>query len=98
MICFLLPSIYEQYKLENDGKEPEIWILNRGFIKFIVLFTAGINGAGAGILWTSAGKYIAECACDDNKGFYNAFFFGSVQSSNIFGSLIAGAAFRSKIK
>ena len=85
----MLPSFYQQYKLENDGKEPNVWYLDRNFIQGAVIFAACINGAGAGILWTSQGKYLTDCACNENKGFYNAFFFAFWSSSNSIGNLIA---------
>ena len=58
------------------------------FIKSILVITAGINGAGAGILWVAQGSYMAECACDENKGFFNSYFWCIFISSNIAGNLI----------
>lgn len=63
--------------------------INRNLIQYAVILTAGINGAGAAILWVSQGKYISECANDSNKGFFNSYFWGFYQSSNIFGNVIA---------
>ena len=57
------------------------WILNKNLIKFLIILTSAINGAGAGILWVSQGKFIAECACDENKGFYNSYFWAIYMSS-----------------
>lgn len=54
----------------------------------MLVITAGINGAGAGILWTAQGSYMAECACDENKGFFNSYFWSIFMSSNIVGNLI----------
>ena len=34
-------------------------------------------------------KYLSECASDENKGFYNSYFWGFLMSSNILGSVIA---------
>ena len=47
-----------------------------------------MTGAGAGLLWVSQGKFISDCACDENKGFYNSFFWCWFMSSNIIGGII----------
>lgn len=62
--------------------------MNPSFIKFMLVFTAAINGAGAGILWVAQGNYIALCACDENKGFFNSYFWCIFMSANIIGSII----------
>ena len=49
IVGFLLPSYYSQ--LEDKDNAP--WILNKNFITVMLLVTAAINGAGAGILWTA---------------------------------------------
>lgn len=67
IICFILPSFYQKYNQENDGDMSAApWILNRSFIKFLLIFTAAINGAGAGILWVAQGKFVSVCACQEN--------------------------------
>jgi len=55
----------------------------------MLIATAAINGAGAGILWVSQGKFISECATDQNKGFFNSYFWGFFMSSQITGNTIA---------
>ena len=77
---FILPTISN----ENSSYE-----FNKDFIEYVVIITAGINGAGAAILWVSQGKYISECANDSNKGFFNIYFWGFYMSSTIFGNVIA---------
>jgi hypothetical protein len=47
-VCFLLPSFYSEADPENLP-----WILNKTFIKYMLILSAAINGAGAGVLWTS---------------------------------------------
>lgn len=85
IVCFLLPSFYSQ---ETD-KTNLPWILNKQFIEAMLIVTAAINGAGAGILWVSQGKFISTCASESNKGFFNAFFWAMFMSSQIFGNVIA---------
>ena len=55
----------------------------------MMLLTAAINGAGAGILWVSQGKFISECANKKNTGFYNSYFWAFFMVSQIVGNLIA---------
>ena len=85
IMCFLLPSLYSEAESTQDLP----WVLNKTFIKCMLILTAVMNGAGAGVLWTSQGKFIAECASDENKGFFNGFFWALYTSSQIFGNITA---------
>ena len=76
ILCFLLPSFYSEY--EGDEKP---WILNKTLIETLLIVTGAINGAGAGILWVAQGKFLAECATDENKGFFNSYFWSFFMSS-----------------
>jgi MFS family permease len=49
IVCFLLPSYYQ----EAEDKDNLPWILNKTLIKGLLIATAAINGFGAGILWVS---------------------------------------------
>ena len=84
IMCFLLPSYYAESL--DKGKMP--WYLNKTFIKVLMIVTAGINGIGAGILWVAQGKYISTCASEQNKGFYNGYFWAIMVSSFVFGNII----------
>ena len=53
IVCFILPAFYAQYKENHGGAEPTSGILNRGLIEFLLVFTAGITGIGAGIHWVA---------------------------------------------
>jgi MFS family permease len=55
----------------------------------LLILTAAINGSGAGILWVAQGNFIALCACEENKGFFNSYFWGFFMSGLIFGNVIA---------
>lgn len=79
IVCFLLPSYYAD--LSDKDKENPPFILNKNFITVMLLLTAAINGAGAGILWTAQGKFISECACAENKGFFNSYFWAIFMAS-----------------
>ena len=69
--------------------------MNKTLIEYLIVLTGAINGFGAGILWVAQGKFISECACDENKGFFNSFFWCFFMASNIIGNLIAGFILRS---
>jgi hypothetical protein len=58
IICFLPPAYYPAYK---DDPDPP-FIFNKSFIYFLSLFSAAVNGFGAGVLWVAQGKYVADCA------------------------------------
>jgi hypothetical protein len=84
IVCFLLPSSYSEADPENLP-----WYLDKTFIQYMLIISAAINGAGGGILWTSQGKFIAKCATDENKGFFNSFFWAFYMSSLIIGNITA---------
>ena len=69
--------------------------MNKSLIEKLIVLTAAINGFGAGILWVAQGKFISECACDENKGFFNSFFWCFFMASSIFGNVIAALIIRS---
>jgi hypothetical protein len=95
VLCFILPSFYHQWI--DDPEKLKRWYMNKGLITFLTFFTAAINGAGAGILWTSQGKYISECACEQNQGFYMGYFWAFFMSSQIIGNVIAWATLGSNV-
>ena len=94
IVCFLLPSFYSQ----ADDRDNLPWILNKTLIQWLLIITAGINGAGAGVLWTSQGKFISECATDENKGIFNSIFWAFFMSANIIGNLTAALVLKSGSK
>ena len=49
VFCFILPAFYS----ENMGSDLKIF--SESFIYFLILLASGINGFGAGILWTAEG-------------------------------------------
>ena len=51
IVCFLLPSFYAD--LSDTDKENPPWFLSKNLITVMLLLTAAVNGAGAGILWTA---------------------------------------------
>lgn len=53
IVCFLLPAYYAQFTADNDTDKLNSFLMKPDFIKAMLVITAGINGAGAGILWVA---------------------------------------------
>lgn len=95
IVGFLAPSLYSEYLTSS---KPMPWYLNKTFIKSLLIITAGINGAGAGILWVSQGKFISELADHENTGFVNSFFWVFLMGSQIIGNILAIMVMRSGVR
>lgn len=54
-----------------------------------MLLTSCVAGFTTGLLWTSQGVYIAECATEETKGFYFGFFWTMYTFSQVVGNLVA---------
>lgn len=83
ILCFLPPAFYK------DNMESSLFIFKRDFITVLSIVSAAINGFGAGILWVAQGMYVAECATDENKGFFFGYFWAFFMASQVLGNLIA---------
>ena len=83
IFCFLPAAFYP------DNKDSSSFIFNRTFINFLSLFSAAVNGFGSSVLWVAQGKYVGECANDQNKGFFFGYFWAFFTGSQIFGNLFA---------
>ena len=62
----------------------------------MIIFTSCILGVGAGLFWVGEGHYLALCACDSNKGFYNSYFWAIQMISIVVGNIIAAEVFKAK--
>jgi MFS family permease len=85
ILCFLPPAMYPDHKADPNPS----FLYNKNFIYFLSLFSAAINGFGAGILWVAQGNYVAECATNANKGFFFGYFWAFFMCSQVLGNLIA---------
>ena len=54
--CMILPV------LASEAGEDSAWDNLHGFVSFMLLLSAAINGLGASIMYVSGAKYVAECA------------------------------------
>ena len=61
----------------------------------MLIITAAITGAGAGILWVAQGKFLTLCATNNNRGFIAAYFWMIFMGSQIIGNLIAAKVLHS---
>ena len=87
LICLLLPAFksLDQYRDTDDVP----FLLTKGFVYTIIIITSIVNGFAMGFVQPASGNYVADCATEENKGFYFAFFWSFYMGSQIFGSLIA---------
>jgi hypothetical protein len=83
ILCFLPPALYP------DHRDSSSFIFNRTFIEVLSLVSAGVNGVGAGVLWVAQGKYVGECANEQNKGVLFGYFWAFFMGSQVVGNLIA---------
>jgi len=60
-----------------------------GFIFTVTSVTSVLAGFGEALQWVAQGKYVADCACLQNKGFFFGYFWAFYMASQVFGSLLA---------
>jgi MFS family permease len=83
VLCFIPAAFYPDHKLDPG------FFFSKNFIYALSFFSSAVNGFGAGILWVAQGKFVGECANDDNKGFFFGYFWAFFMASQILGNLIA---------
>lgn len=73
ILTSLLPTLKSE---ETDLHAKDTYIIySDGFIYTVMLLSSCVCGFTTGLLWTSQGVYIAECATEETKGFYYGFFW-----------------------
>ena len=88
ILSSLLPTIKNQREhegIEDDGS----FVYSDGFIYSVMSVSSCLCGFTTGLLWTSQGVYISECATEETKGFYFGFFWSTYTLSQVVGNLIA---------
>jgi len=83
IISLILPA------LKSQDLESKAWYLQDATVYTSVLITSVANGFAMGVVQPASGNYIADCATEEKKGFYFAFFWSFYMGSQIFGNLIA---------
>lgn len=83
IVSLLLPA-YKSIYIDSTS----FW-LQDSFVYPIIYVTSLLNGLGEGVNQPASGTYISDCAIEENKGFYFAFFWSFYMGSQVFGNLIA---------
>ena len=79
----IIPAL-KFYDMESDS-----WFYSQAFYNTINILISAISGYFGCLLWVGEGKYISDCATEENKGFYFGYFWMIYMNSQIFGNLIA---------
>ncbi|CDW71070.1 major facilitator superfamily protein [Stylonychia lemnae] len=87
ILCSLLPTMRNQITDQEELNNSVIF--SKQFIYPVMLFASCVCGLTTGLLWTSQGVYISQCATEENKGFYFGYFWTMYTLSQVFGNLIA---------
>ena len=77
-IPFVIALLLPVYKGQTNSN---IFILQDEFIYPVILITSLMNGLGQGVVQPASGDYIADCATEENKGFYFALFWSFYMGS-----------------
>ena len=80
--------------LAAEKEQNPIFAEYNSFIEAALFAAAVVNGFSLGILWASANNYIADCASEENKGFFFSYFWAFYMASQVFGNLIAAFVFK----
>jgi MFS family permease len=83
IVSLLLPAYKSIYTNSTS-----FW-LQDSFVYPVIYATSLLNGLGEGVSQPASGTYISDCAIEENKGFYFAFFWAFYMGSQVFGNLIA---------
>jgi MFS family permease len=83
IVSLLLPAYKSIYTNSTS-----FW-LQDSFVYPVIYVTSLLNGLGEGVNQPASGTYISDCAIEENKGFYFAFFWAFYMGSQVFGNLIA---------
>jgi MFS family permease len=83
IVSLLLPAYKSIYTNSTS-----FW-LQDSFVYPVIYVTSLMNGLGEGVSQPASGTYISDCAIEENKGFYFAFFWAFYMGSQVFGNLIA---------
>jgi len=55
--------------------------MSQAFVYIISIFTSFINGFGEGIAQPASGTFISDCATENSKGFFFAYFWAFYMGS-----------------
>ena len=75
IVSLLLPAYKSIYTNSTS-----FW-LQDSFVYPVIYATSLLNGLGEGVSQPASGTYISDCAIEENKGFYFAFFWAFYMGS-----------------
>jgi len=75
IISLLLPAWNEDDKADNN------FFFSYSFVTLLTIYVSFLNGFGGGINQPASGKYISDCATENTKGFFFAFFWSFYMGS-----------------
>ena len=70
---FVLASTFPAYKY--DHPDSSSFFTSTGFMSFLLILSAVLNGFGGSIIWVAEGSYVASCATSKTRGFFYGFFW-----------------------
>eukprot|EP00347_Sterkiella_histriomuscorum_P015929 403355148 len=85
----LLPTMRQNIIKEHGTVDDQSIVYSEDFIQAIMLIASCVCGFTTGLLWTSQGIYISQCATEDSKGFYFGYFWTMYTMSQVVGNLVA---------
>ncbi|CDW81164.1 major facilitator superfamily protein [Stylonychia lemnae] len=86
IICLILPA------LNTDNKADNNFFFSQSFVTILTIYVSFLNGFGGGINQPASGKYISDCATENTKGFFFAFFWSFYMGSQVIGNIISAFA------
>ncbi|CDW82555.1 major facilitator superfamily protein [Stylonychia lemnae] len=86
---WVLACIVPAYGSQSSDKD--YWLYSRDFIYPFQLIMSAICGIGNSMVWPAQGKYIADCANEETKGFFYGYFWAFYMSSQIIGNIIGAS-------
>lgn len=83
IICLIFPGISYYNKTSTN------FLFSYTFVFIITVVTSFFNGFGQGVAQPASGKFISDCATENSKGFFFAYFWAFYMGSQIVGNLIS---------
>ena len=85
-VCFLFSYWLPLYRKDHPESE---WLQDSySLCVFSVILGSVIGGVGCAISWVAQGKYVSECANEQNAGFFNSVFWTFMAATSLVGNLM----------
>ncbi len=70
-IFFTIMAVEQKNRFDNDGLQ----LPPSKLITFFLCLSTMLNGFTLGILWACANNFVAQCASEENRGFFFSYFW-----------------------